>query len=75
MYTGKSESSGSPVSHYNPATSLSPTPGSPETSAPGPAHVEAMLTTLQPFNPAPLIADNQGELLAMRAVRNMLNFL
>ena len=64
VYASKSDSSGSPVpvsvSHYNPVTSLSPAPGSPE-AAPGPAHVEAMLTTLQPFNPTPLLTDNQGK--------------
>ena len=65
VYASKSDSSGSPVpvsvSHYNPVTSLSPAPGSPEAAAPGPAHVEAMLTTLQPFNPTPLLTDNQGK--------------
>ena len=40
VYASKSDSSGSPVpvsvSHYNPVTSLSPAPGSPEAAAPAP---------------------------------------
>jgi len=54
----KSESGGSPVSQYVSVSELSPAPASPETATP--AHVEAMLTTLQPFNPNTLMTDNQG---------------
>merc|ERR1719336_1450672 len=62
VYATKSEGSGSPgsVCQYVSVSELSPAPASPDTAASVPAHMEAMLTTLQPFNPTSLVADNQG---------------
>ena len=58
VFATKSETCDSPVSQYVSVSELSPSPASPETATP--AHVEAMLTTLQPFNPTGLVSDNQG---------------
>merc|ERR1719270_1319619 len=58
VFATKSETCDSPVSQYVSVSELSPAPASPETATP--AHVEAMLTTLQPFNPNTLMTDNQG---------------
>ena len=60
VYATKSESCTSPPSQYVSVSELSPAPPSPENVVTGQSHVEAMLTTLQPFNPTSLVPDNQG---------------